>query len=234
MNGHVVQRGSDQPSEDDLSRGLRQYARSIFWHCYRLDKDAALRHGRPPILTQEHCDLTLPEENGTSWLLPDRHSQGMMGHYLSAASRLSIIKEHVCRLLFPASATHIDDNQILLSIRQLDDELEKWRAALPLGIQPRLAIDGDYVASSPPGPNSSWGDWAVALQLDYSYTFIMIHTAIRKCGHATSDNEDVPEDLHQVIHSSINLSLAAARSTLKLLGHSATTKGVNILRSVTC
>lgn len=215
LDGHSDSSNARSTSED-YSERLRRHTRGLFWLCYRLDKDASLRQGRPPILTQEHCDLSFPDDYGNSWMLPDHHAESMMKPYLSAASRLSLIKENGCRLLFSRSATYTDDNLILLNIRHLDDELEKWRVTLPHTIQPTLAISADHATSS-----TYFGSrrevWSLVLQLDYSYTLIMIHTSIRKCNKAGSEPGSISEDLHQVVHSSINLSLEAARSTLHLL-----------------
>lgn len=213
----------------NYSERLRRHTRGLFWLCYRLDKDASLRQGRPPILTQEHCDLTFPDDYRNSWLLPDNYYESMVNPYLSAASRLSLIKENVCRLLFSRSATSTDDNLVLLNIRHLDEELEKWRVALPHRIQPTLVIYADHATSS-----AYFGSrrevWSLVLQLDYCYTLIMIHTAIRKCNKAGSEPGSISEDLHQVVHSSINLSLEAARSTLHLLRIATTMMGTDALQ----
>lgn len=211
LEGHSTRRLDDDPNEY-----LRRHLRGLFWHCYRLDKDAALRQGRPPILTHDHCDLAIPDDHGDPWLLPENYVASMMIPYLSAACRLSIIKENVCRPLFSPSATNMDDNIILLNIRHLDEELERWRVALPHSIQPTLATSADHTTASAYF-GSSREQWSLVLQLDYSYTLIMIHTAIRKCHKAGAEPGSLSEDLHQVVHSSINVSLEAARSTLHLL-----------------
>src|SRR5690554_5990729 len=37
--------------------------RRLFWVLYMLDKDTALRSGRPPCINDDDCNVELPEEN---------------------------------------------------------------------------------------------------------------------------------------------------------------------------
>ncbi|SPO07034.1 uncharacterized protein DNG_09728 [Cephalotrichum gorgonifer] len=126
-----------------------------------------------------------------------------------------MIKEKTCRLLYSPRALRISDSQLLLNIRQLDHELEQWRRSIPVSIRPRLTIRSDQPLPSPDISTSQIMQH-IKLQLDYHYTLTVIHTAVRRCG-PTNEDESLPEDLHSVVHSSIDLSLEAGRSTLFFL-----------------
>ncbi|RSM07443.1 hypothetical protein CEP52_005205 [Fusarium oligoseptatum] len=54
----------------------------------------------------------------------------------------------------------------------------------------------------------------INLQLDYLFTIINIHTLVRKCGDL---EENLPDDLHSVVHSSADLSIEASRSIFRIL-----------------
>lgn len=118
--------------------------------------------------------------------------------------RLSLVKERTCRLLYSQKAAKLSDGEILQYIRQLDHELEQWRLSVPVSIRPRLST-----LDSPTADRR-----LIHLQLDYHYALIAIHTMVRRCGTA---NKRLPEDLHSVVHSSVDLSLEAGRSTLMFL-----------------
>ena len=51
------------PKDRDLTLEEHEdrHLRHLFWLCYVLDKDISLRTGRPPVIADQFCDLTLPE-----------------------------------------------------------------------------------------------------------------------------------------------------------------------------
>ncbi|KAI6781573.1 C6 zinc finger domain-containing protein [Emericellopsis cladophorae] len=106
-------------AEDLLADRARRHTRALFWVCYALDKDIALRSGKPPLLVGDYCDMTLPQ----------RDDQTSSGQHITSIHelRLSIFKEQVYRFLYAPGAFGIPDTQHLLQLRHLDDELESWR-----------------------------------------------------------------------------------------------------------
>lgn len=200
----------------------------LFWLCYMLDKDISLRTGNPPLLTDIYCDLTPPDNylnyytylpnldasfdvnDNTNWC-PTPHLPGDL--------RLSRLKEKVYRLLFSAQALRDNDNQLLLNIRQLDDEIERWRLSVPVNFRPALFVSQN---TSPNISNESTPHTIrhMSLQLDYHHLMTVIHTTVRKC---TAEAGDGIQDLHGVVHSSFDLSLVASRSTLWYLKFLVTT-----------
>ncbi|KAF5662031.1 C6 zinc finger domain-containing protein [Fusarium circinatum] len=114
LKGHIAH----PPNGSDIAVDRRhRHIRNLFWLCYILDKDIAMRYGRPPCLTRDYCDLTLPH------------------------------------------------------------------------------------------------DWA---RLEYKYLTTVIHTAVRRCGATYTVDESLPDDLHNVYHSSSDISLEASRTTLQI------------------
>ena len=201
LGGHFAhQPNSESHPVEDCSQ--RNYIRKIFWLCYMRDKEISLRSGRPPLLTADYCDVSLPA------------GIGCMSN-LSSDPHLSILKEKACRMLHSPQAFKLPDSHLLWNIRELDNGLEKWRVAVPAWMRPQLTTRSDQVPMAYQASEIQKMQ-LINLQLDYLYMLINIHTTVRRCGTNQRD-ESMAEDLHSVVHSSIDLSLEAARSTLKFL-----------------
>ncbi|KAM5372492.1 hypothetical protein ACJZ2D_007530 [Fusarium nematophilum] len=225
LGGHFYQ--PMRPYDPAISYRERQsrHIRTLFWLCYIFDKDISLRSGLPPLLTEDYCDLTLPENYASRYdhLSPIQDDdsnakstyEGMIPH-LPGDLGLSHIKEKACRLLYSPKAFNMADSQLLLHIRQLDDELECWRLSIPLEFRPKLSISPTCPLLSSEVNIPQRMRWT-NLQLEYHYVMTAIHTSVRRCGAAYAEAGDLPDDLHQVFHSSSDLSLEASRSTLFLL-----------------
>ncbi|CAG7947779.1 unnamed protein product [Penicillium salamii] len=219
LGGHIHE--AQLAPRQDLSIPEREarHIRVLFWVSYMLDKDISLRTGNPPLLTDSYCDLTFPE-NYLEYdsYLPGRRgsvqsSDQISGHlipHFPGDLKLSLLKEKVCRHLFSAQALKNDNNQLLLNIRQLDDEIESWRLSIPLHFRPAL-----FVSQSSPlntmGECSLHFNRLISLQLEYHHLMTIIHTTVRKCIPGVGDGY---RDLHHVVHSSFDLSLEASRSTI--------------------
>lgn len=192
----------------------------LFWLSYMLDKDISLRTGNPPVLTDFYCDLSPPDisvEHHTYLQQPglegyfgdDRTNEHSTSCYPEENISLSRLKEKVFRLLFSAQALKDNDNQLLLNIRKLDNEIERWRLSIPVDFRPALLVSQN---TSPTISNESIPHLIrrMSLQLDYHHLMTVIHTTVRKC---TAETGDRSQDLHEVAHSSFDLSLVASRST---------------------
>lgn len=190
----------------------------LFWVFYILDKNISLFTGNPPLLTETFCNLTVPvnyetwESAGDPSRLPSAGEvvQAIFKAHLPGDPQLCCLKEDVYRKLLSCRASMDNDNQLLLNIRQLDEEIERWRLSIPAGYRPALLVSKNTL------PNSSDEGMPammrrMSLQLEYHHLMTIIHTTVRKCTVATSDDEP---NLHNVVHSSFDISLVASRSTI--------------------
>ncbi|OPB41528.1 Zn2Cys6 transcriptional regulator [Trichoderma guizhouense] len=225
LDGHL-QHPMDR--ENSYLGRRRDHIQKLFWLCYISDKDLALLSGLPPILANEYSDLgVLDEQNSShdvflqsSGATADTDEIGAIAWnraipFLPGDLHLGVLKERIFRLLYSPSALKIIDSELLTRIRQLDDELESWRLSVPLALRPKLSIPSGH--SVPPTLNFLSYLRSVQLQLEYHYLLTIIHTPVRRFGAAQGVETSPPEDLHSAMHSSIDLSLEASRSTLNLL-----------------
>lgn len=184
--------------DEDEDRHLRV----AFWYCFVQDKDIAVQTHASPLLTWEYCGMAADKPTFSE----SQHLRHLMGE-----PKLSLVKESVYRLLYSAHALRVtSDGDILQRIRQLDDELEQWRLTLPPSICPKLIAN----LSQDDDPTNRLV--YIKLQLDYYYLLISIHAAVRRTGaaHTRTDEEELPADLHSVVHSSYDISLEAGRNML--------------------
>ncbi|KAJ5987153.1 hypothetical protein N7451_011518, partial [Penicillium sp. IBT 35674x] len=218
LKGHIVQPTAQLGSDGShVKAGKSHHIRVLFWLCYTLDKDISLRTGNPPLLIDYYCDLD-PLDASTNYFnyLPSlskfpaaEESYKNIVPFLPADPHLSLLKEKVYLQLYSAQAMKDTDNQLLFHIRELDDQIECWRSSIPLNFRPALSVS----QTTPPDPSEQCIPYitrCMSLQLDYHHLVTIIHTAVRKC---TVDSSDGVRDLHDVVHSSFDLSLEASRST---------------------
>jgi hypothetical protein len=219
LGGHIHQEplhlGDDWSQKDRVTYHTRQ----IFWLSYMLDKDLSFRTGNPPLLIDAYCDLTPPDNYKDHFdYLPAMQElrqtrEQLLENYIPhfpGDPHLSHLKEKVYLQLFSAQAWKIDNNQLLLRIRQLDDEIERWRLSIPIKFRPALFISQSSSLHKIAG-TTPYFIRLISLQLEYHYLMTIIHTTVRKC---TPDSGDGYQDLHHVIHSSFDLSLEASRSMI--------------------
>ncbi|RFN45493.1 hypothetical protein FIE12Z_10255 [Fusarium flagelliforme] len=81
------------------------HTRNLFWLCYILDKDISIRFGRPPLLTRDYCDLTLPQD---SHAIYTSHPDPSMIQF-SQDLQLSLLKESICFFLCSLASPSIQD-----------------------------------------------------------------------------------------------------------------------------
>ncbi|KAG9249797.1 uncharacterized protein F5Z01DRAFT_684377 [Emericellopsis atlantica] len=209
LGGHLPPPIMAMSAEDLPADRARRHIRALFWVCYALDKDIALRSGKPPLLVGDYCDMTLPQRD-------DETNSGQ--HTASIHSlRLSIFKEQVYRFLYAPGAFGIPDSQHLLRLRHLDDELENWRLSIPPDMRPTLA--------HPPEPAAITADASppkilqrINLQLEYRYILTLIHATVRRCGAALVERAEMPEDLHSVAHSTGRSTIIILKEPIHRLG----------------
>ncbi|KAF5615391.1 transcriptional regulatory [Fusarium tjaetaba] len=216
LKGH-----SAHPRRSDAGVDRRQrHIRNLFWVCYILDKDIALRYGRPPCLTRDYCDLTLPDDWARVYQGRAGTTQGGMllqddSICFSQDLCLSQIKEKICLFLCSLDNSKLSDGAILGQVRQLDVDLETWRSSIPNDYRPKWSLSSEHPILQ---PDMSFVQRirCIHLQLEYKYLMTMIHTAVRRCGAKYAVDDKLPEDLHNVYHSSSDISLEASRTTLQI------------------
>lgn len=213
--------------ESSLFERRKDHTRKLFWLCYLADKDLALLSGLPPTLANDYCDVIVPEEYLSHNIFMHGLSEGADASdidtiswdraipFLPGDPLLGLLKEKIFRLLYSPLALQIIDSELLTRIRHLDDELEGWRLSVPHEIRPKLSISQSQCLS-PTGTFPSYLR-SLQLQLEYHYLLTVIHTPVRRFGTVQDTEASPPRELHSVMHSSIDLSLEASRSTLRLL-----------------
>ncbi|KAH6604241.1 hypothetical protein Trco_007687 [Trichoderma cornu-damae] len=209
-----------QPAEWFVSSMATCIARHSVAACYISDKDLSLLSGLPPMLANEYCDMGAPEEcpSHDAFLQADdigEIARDRIIPFLPGDPHLGVLKEKIFRQLYSPSALRIIDSELLNRIRRLDDELESWRLSITPALRPKLSISPGN--GLPPARTFPSYLRSVQLQLEYHYLLTVVHTPVRRFGAAQDAYSSPPEELHSVMHSSIDLSLEASRSTLHLL-----------------
>ncbi|KAK4180684.1 putative transcription factor [Triangularia setosa] len=194
--------------------------RKLFWLTYNFDKELSLRTGQPPCIPDEHCDLSLPPNYAQTQYL-DRymhidHDDETMIPSLPGDLRLTLIKSKTCQLLYSAEALRKTDAELLRNIRELDDEIEKWRLSVPLKHRPALSISRDV------GVNEALSEAhdsvrTIVINFEYHYLVATIHRATGRCRAWGTHSEVVPGEEMKGVSSSLALSVEASRSTLLYL-----------------
>ncbi|KAK2048334.1 fungal-specific transcription factor domain-containing protein [Colletotrichum somersetense] len=222
LGAHLEQSKSHAPGQSsetdrDGSWRVSNQIRRIFWLSYKIDKDISLRSGQPPSIDDEYCDLTLPPAD---WWTRSADSQaGASPSFLDEATitsalqpgalQLTIIKSKICKTLYSVSAMKKGDAELLRDIRELDDELERWRMSVPSSYRPTLTFPRGKVVVR----NSRLGMEEIILHFEYHYLMAMIHRASGRCRCWASGESSGLEG----VSSSQALSVQASRSTLHFL-----------------
>ncbi|KAJ6012637.1 hypothetical protein N7522_002992 [Penicillium canescens] len=194
---------------------LRQHLRSLFWFCYTLDKDLALRTGQPHCLRDDDCVLDIPPTYKENLHLCLDYSPGtadtnISGPIYPSDLRLSKIKSRTFAALYSHKAFHKSDVNLLRSIRELDEELECWRISLPGNLRPQLSFA--------PTHSKPKNTYIVLTHMNYYCCVNLIHLAGGRCSAWRSTSPVV--GMLDGLHSSLALSVEASRSLLLFLDDS--------------
>lgn len=228
LGGHAYR--PIKPYTADIGRQEREsrQLRLLFWLCYIFDKDISLRMNQPPLMSEDYCDMTLPEGYVNSHLfLPDEDP--------SLSSRLDFdknpfplfpgelrlcrFKDKTTRLLYSAQAVNKTEAELFQNIRELDDELEQWRLSIVPEYRPSLSINElaeECIMKQIPGPVT--GMRRIVLHLEYHHLMTTIHRASGRCSVPSAEgNTKEPGFAPGGVTSSIELTIEASRSTLIFL-----------------
>ncbi|KAF5724158.1 transcriptional activator Mut3p [Fusarium mundagurra] len=185
----------------------------------------ALRTGQPPLMSDDYCDLTLPETYFDCYeYLPkldrsipkDSYEEESLMPHLPGDPRLSQLKDKTSRLLYSAQAAKKSHAQLLCDIRELDEELEAWRQSVPPSFRPALSITNESQVALQ-GMHLPRSMRHITLHLDYHHLMIAIHRASGRCMEPDPGNPNDQPEWVPGVESSNALALEASRSTLVYL-----------------
>lgn len=208
------------PRDREVTRQEREdfQLRNLFWLCYKLDKDIAIRTGQPPLINDDFCDLTLPDgyvehRFDLPRAEPDDAplSDGCCRiPRLPGDLRLDMMNSKVFRLLYSMESRNKSDSELLRAIRELDAELEGWRLSIPANFAPSLVV----TRSSAPDKHASncMSMLHIELQVQYHYLMTIIHSASGRCTIPSGAGAGSEQAFG--VQSSLDLSVEASRSTL--------------------
>lgn len=191
--------------------------RRIFWILYMLDKDMALRSGRPPCINDDDCNVELPDENPFDGVgdVPLHKSKGKFNLFRSMAT-FSVIQSKVYMQLYSARAAKQSDGELLNTIGELDKELEEWRDSVPAEFGP----DNELLFE---GRQSAKVMHVVLLHFSYYNCLTTIHRMSIHHGYWTSRLSNYAisglsaKPLNPRIFSSAALCVSAARASIGLI-----------------
>ncbi|RAL03246.1 Zn(II)2Cys6 transcription factor [Aspergillus ibericus CBS 121593] len=206
-----VCRPRDASGPEDRAWRYQRMLRRMFWLCYGFDKELCFRSGQPPVIDDEHCDLSLPP-NYTELQYPTKQHnvtlyEDMTIPIFPGDLRLTMLKSKTYRTLYSAKALHKSDAQLLQDIRELDDELEQWRMSVPPAHRPTLGPSYEQ-QTVPVLPMQ-----AIVIRLEYHYMMCTIHRASGRCQAWGNTQNGMMEG----VSSSMLLAVEASRSSLHYL-----------------
>lgn len=205
LGAHLEPATGDANPGMEESWAMKRYLRRVFWLCYMNDKDISLRVGSPPVIDDDHCNLSLPPGYKD---IDEFDNFQDRGDLFPGDVRLSIIKSMAIGMLFSVKASQKSDAELLRNIRELDDELERWRMLIPPQYRPTLApsyrVRLDPLASKPKKMHIN------IIHMEYYSLVAMIHGASGRCQAWTSGESDNMAS----VNSSQAIALQASRATI--------------------
>ncbi|EPS44284.1 hypothetical protein H072_1723 [Dactylellina haptotyla CBS 200.50] len=198
-----------------FGREEAEHRKRVFWIAYLIDKDIALRSGRPSTINEEDVNVELPEEESFDGLGVINLSGGRGRVNLFRRNcRFAQIQSRVYMQLYSAKAAKQSDGELLNTIGDLDRELEDWRDSMPLDFRPEHEISDAYLDTHMP---------IVLMHFSYFNCLATIHRMSiahsywtnRLAQYAVSGLSTRP--LNPRVFSSAALSVSAARSSIHLL-----------------
>ncbi|KAL4779781.1 hypothetical protein BJX76DRAFT_351496 [Aspergillus varians] len=211
LGGHIFtnQRTWLPRSCTDTDSRVKAHLRNLFWLCYTLEQDISIRTGQAQLFSEENCDLSLPsgyvEQMYASLEFHHNSTELPENPIFPIDLRLSVIKARAYSALYSFKAMKKTDAEILKDIRELDDELERWRLSVPAKWRPTLSFSHET-----PDPNCNMH--SVILRLNYHLCMTIIHQASSRCKSWAMEG-----CVMDGVSSSLALSVEASRSTLLYL-----------------
>lgn len=174
------------------------HTRTLFWVCYILDKDLSLRTGRLPVICDYQCDLTLPPAYNEHTIYLHAMEQPFWTDL-----RLSIIKSKIYNLLYSPRALSATDAELIRIIRDISEDLDKWRMSLPVSHRPAFGEPSEMVRQE-----IRW----MLMHLDFYHCVTMVHQASSRCAQWPESHR------HALgVQSSFEICVMASRYSLNHL-----------------
>ncbi|KAL4900722.1 hypothetical protein BDW74DRAFT_161432 [Aspergillus multicolor] len=191
---------------------VKRHLRTLFWFCYALDKDLALRTGQAHVLKDDDCALDLPPAYNEHLHSCLDHSPGtdpdIIGPIFPVELRLSMIKSRAFTVLYSHNGLRKSDTDLIRSIRELDEELEHWRSSLPSHLRPQLSFA--------PKHDKPKNTFLIITHMNYYSCVNLIHLASSRCSAWRSPSTEGGALIHR-LQSSLVLAVEASRSLLLFL-----------------
>lgn len=203
-----------------------QHTRALFWLTYFIDKDLSLRQFLPPLIHDGDCTLSLPDtyisESSDHRFLSKPLSPNEL--LFPSDLRLSLIKSKIYALLYsndvpthPAQSSEVQARR-LQHIRELDQELNDFKAAFPVS----LPLDSFLSGMGRDVPDNLLHDMSLRgynIHLEYWFCLGRIHatavsTTSTTVGGDCGSGGGTGAVQSPLLLSSMNLCHQAARSTL--------------------
>jgi len=180
-----------------LSKEQADERRNVFWLVYMVDKAISIQSGRPSVIHDQDIGVALPDEVEPS--PPLAPGGGRIFNTFVISAKLAMIQSRVYSELYSPRSQTRTVLQRMSSIGSLDQELQKWRDAIPIEIRPEHEIDCDQRQLLP----------AVALHYGYYNCLTAIHRVSIFHGPWTSDSPEpklARDDIGLVCTISFHLS----------------------------
>ncbi|RDW74560.1 fungal specific transcription factor domain-containing protein [Aspergillus mulundensis] len=213
----IIASGAHTMTDEVASTGtsdviVRRHLRTLFWLCYALDKDLALRTGQAHVLKDDDCALDLPPAYPEHLHLCLDHSPGtdtdISGPIFPVELRLSMVKSRAFTALYSHNGLRKSDTELIRSIRELDEELECWRISLPPHLRPQLSFA--------PRHDKPKNTFLILTHMNYYSCVNLIHLASSRCSAWRSPSTEGGALIHG-LQSSLALAVEASRSLLLFL-----------------
>jgi hypothetical protein len=165
-----------------------------------------------PVDEGGNIDLT---QTNDEIMLSESYDGAAEAPWLPGDLRLSVIKSKTYRMLFSTEALRKPDAGLVRDIRELDEELERWRMSLPMETRPQLFYAQAKITSLHTlGRRLPRGQLVhrTVLHFEYYHLLATIHRAVGRCRAWGSDGGT--SDEISMLRSSLNLSVEASRATI--------------------
>ncbi|RAH63874.1 fungal specific transcription factor domain-containing protein [Aspergillus aculeatinus CBS 121060] len=199
LGGHLHRHVQKSPTVFNL------HCRFLFWLAYLCDRELSLRTGRPPAICDDHCDLTLPDEDELAMEFGYHDHQTPanlnLAFFFPTDIRLSLVQSKITRKLYSPQAALASDAELLKTVRELDDGLNEWYRSLQLPNNDQGVVftqEEIYLRSC-------------LLQLQHQYCIAAIHQMSTGCAAWIAD----PSSRALGITLSLEVAANASRALLR-------------------
>jgi hypothetical protein len=184
--------------------------RNVFWVFYLMEKAISHNLGRPSVINDDYIAVPLPPKKPGLIQSP---SGAKVYDIFQDQIMLAIIGSRICSELYSASSQTKSEVDRMNVLGKLDNNLQRWRDAVPIDIRPEHPIkcsDEQYVP-------------VVMMHFIYLDAVILLHRISGhqepfKDGKATDmKGHDQRPRLNPRVYASQLLCLAAARRSITLL-----------------